>query len=87
MGTVFIYSIISLFIGGIMWSFEGSKFTDHGQNMSMLLFFKFSMYISALPSWYIVNDKNFPSGDHAGELICDEFSTATSLLPEAISCI
>ena len=42
MGTVFIYSIISLFIGGIMWSFEGSKFTDHGQNVSILLFFKFS---------------------------------------------
>jgi hypothetical protein len=44
METVFIYSIISLFIGGIMWSFEGSKFTEHGQNMSMLLFFKFSKW-------------------------------------------
>ena len=44
METVFIYSVISLFIGGIMWSFEGSKFTDHGQNMSMLLFFKFSKW-------------------------------------------
>ena len=44
MGTVFIYSIISLFIAGIMWSFEGSKFTDHGQNMSMLILFKFSKW-------------------------------------------
>ena len=44
METVLIYSIISLFIGGIMWSFEGSKFTDYGQNMSMLLFFKFSKW-------------------------------------------
>ena len=38
METVFIYSIIFLFIGGIMWSFEGSKFTDYTQNMGMLLF-------------------------------------------------
>ena len=38
MEIIFIYSIIFLFIGGIMWSFEGSKFTEHGQNMSMLLF-------------------------------------------------
>ena len=45
METVFIYSIISLFIGGIMWSFEGSKFTDHGQNISMLLFFKFTAHV------------------------------------------
>ena len=44
METDFINSIISLFIGGIMWSFEGSKFSDHGQNMSMLLFFKFSKW-------------------------------------------
>ena len=44
METVFIYSIISLFIGGIMWSFEGSKFTEHGQNISMLVFFKYSKW-------------------------------------------
>ena len=44
MATIFIYSIIFLFIGGIMWSFEGSKFTDYTQNMGMLLFFKFSKW-------------------------------------------
>jgi hypothetical protein len=44
METVFIYSIIFLFIGGIMWTFEGSKFTNYTQNMSMLLFFKFSKW-------------------------------------------
>ena len=38
MEIIFIYSIVCLFIGGIMWSFEGSKFTEHGQNMSMLCF-------------------------------------------------
>jgi hypothetical protein len=44
METIFIYSIIFLFIGGIMWSFEGSKFTDYTRNMGMLLFFKFSKW-------------------------------------------
>lgn len=44
METIFIYSIIFLFIGGIMWSFEGSKFTDYTKNMGMLLFFKFSKW-------------------------------------------
>ena len=48
METVFIYSIVCLFIGAIMWSFEGSKFTDHGNNMSMLLFFKFSKWFFVL---------------------------------------
>ena len=27
-----------------MWTFEGSKFTDHGDNVSLLLFFKFSKW-------------------------------------------
>ena len=44
METIFIYSIVCLFIGGIMWSFEGSKYTEDGQNISMLLFFKFSKW-------------------------------------------
>ena len=44
MEIIFSYSIVCLFIGGIMWSFEGSKFTENGQNMSMLLFFKFSKW-------------------------------------------
>jgi hypothetical protein len=41
---IFIYSIIFLFIAAIMWTFEGSKFTDHGSNLSLLLFFKFSKW-------------------------------------------
>lgn len=53
METVFIYSIVCLFIGGIMWSFEGSKFTDHGNNMSMLLFFKFSKWFFVLLAFAI----------------------------------
>ena len=48
MEIIFIYSIVCLFIGGIMWSFEGSKYTEHGQNMSMLLFFKFSKWFFVL---------------------------------------
>jgi hypothetical protein len=48
MEIIFIYSIVCLFIGGIMWSFEGSKFTEHGQNMSMILFFKFSKWFFVL---------------------------------------
>ena len=53
METVFIYSIISLFIGGIMWSFEGSKFTDYGQNISMLVFFKFSKWFFVILGFVI----------------------------------
>jgi len=48
MEAIFIYSIVCLFIGGIMWSFEGSKFTENGQKMSMLLFFKFSKWFFVL---------------------------------------
>lgn len=48
METVFLYSIIFLFIAGIMWSFEGSKFTNYTQNMAMLLFFKFSKWFFVL---------------------------------------
>ena len=48
MEIIFIYSIICLFIDGIMWSFEGSKYTEHGQNMAMLLFFKFSKWFFVL---------------------------------------
>ena len=40
-----------------------------------------------MPSWYIVKDKNFPSGENDGELIWDEFSIAISLFPEAMSWI
>ncbi|MDC1241552.1 hypothetical protein N8Z97_01895 [Gammaproteobacteria bacterium] len=53
MFSIFIYSIIFLFIAAIMWSFEGSKFTDHGNNMSMLLFFKFSKWFFVILSFVI----------------------------------
>ena len=53
MENIFIYSIVCLFIGAIMWSFEGSKFTDHGNNMSMLLFFKFSKWFFVLLAFAI----------------------------------
>ena len=48
METVFLYSIIFLFIAVIMWSFEGSKFTNYTQNMAMLLFFKFTKWFFVL---------------------------------------
>ena len=49
----FIYSVIFLFIAAIMWSFEGSKFTDRGKNMSMLLFFKFGKWFFVILAFAI----------------------------------
>ena len=53
MRPTFIYSVIFLFIAAIMWSFEGSKFTDHGKNMSMLLFFKFGKWFFVILAFAI----------------------------------
>jgi len=50
---VFIYSIIFLFMAAIMWSFEGSKFTDYEKNMSMLLFFKFGKWFFVMLAFAI----------------------------------
>ena len=49
----FIYSVIFLFIAAIMWSFEGSKFTDYEKNMSMLLFFKFGKWFFVILAFAI----------------------------------
>ena len=50
---VFIYSINFLFVAAIMWSFEGSKFTDYEKNMSMLLFFKFGKWFFVILAFAI----------------------------------
>ena len=42
--STFVYSVIFLFIASIMWSFEGSQFTDNGKKISILLLFKFSKW-------------------------------------------
>ncbi len=42
--ALLVYSGIFLLLAMVMWSFEISKYSDNGKNMSLLLFFKFSKW-------------------------------------------
>ena len=53
MQSTFIYSIICLFIAMVMWSLEGSKYTDYSRNMRMYIFFKFSKWFFVISAFFI----------------------------------